>query len=243
MSRLWVHAAGFDPDSNLTLSAEESRHVAARRARVGDALVVFDGAGRVGQASIESLGRRGVVARVESVETIEAAQDRWVLATAIPKGERLATLLPMLTQLGVPCWQPLVLGDSAVRTLDVESARLRRILVEGAKLARRPWLLEVPPPIDFETLLACDALAAGRCVLGDQGGEGLGVPGDALLVVIGPEAGFTALEGERLRGAGARACRLAPHNLRIETAAIAAAATRFAAHSDPPGDQAFSTTR
>ena len=43
-------------------------------------------------------------------------------------------------------------------------------------------------------------------------------------MAIGPEAGFSPVEHALLRDSGAEAVRLAPYNLRIETAAVAAAA-------------------
>ena len=227
MSALWVFVESFERPERIVLSGDEGRHVAARRLRPGDPLVAFDGAGCTGLARIESTDRRGVVIRVETLEEASPPTDVWRLATAIPKGERLATLLPMLTQLAVPVWQPLVLDDSAVRSLDVESARIRRILVESAKLARRPWLLEVRPPCDLAALLAAVG-PTDRICFGDRAGETAGVPSDAELVVIGPEAGFSAAERDALRRAGATAVTLGPHNMRIETAAVAAAATRLA---------------
>lgn len=231
---LWVHVEALGSmrasGDRVSLSGDEARHVAARRLRVGDRLVVFDGAGRTAEARIEAFGRRAVELELDAIVLSPAPANDWLLATAIPKGERLAVLLPMLTQLAVGAWQPLVLDESAVRDLDVASARLRRILVESAKLARRPWLLEVRPPCSLEALLEARAGSSpvGGLDFGDREGEGLGVPADSAVFAIGPEAGFTARELARLRAAGGRPRSLGPHNLRIETAAVAAAALRVA---------------
>lgn len=232
MSHLWVFLESFGSSQGapdvVALSSDDSRHVAARRLRPGDAIVLFDGTGQIASAVIESIGRRAVEVRVGGVENVPPPSDPWVLATAIPKGERLATMLPMLVQLGVPTWQPLVLEDSAVRDLDIHSPRIRRILVESAKLARHPWLLELREPLGLGELLA-SARPGAEIGFGDREGGEIGVPAGASLIVIGPEAGFTADEIRRLRSAGARACSFGPHNMRIETAAAAAAATRFSA--------------
>ena len=228
MSQFWVFLESLGDAELVTLDADEARHVAARRLRPGEAAVAFDGRGGTAEARIESIGRRAVELRVGPRAFEPAPADRWILATAIAKGERLATMLPMLVQLGVPVWQPLVLEDSAVRDLDVHAPRLRRILVESAKLARRPWLLELREPCGLDALLAEAGAGAGLC-FGDRAGEVVGIPTGARCVVIGPEAGFTAAEVRRLRSAGGIACALGSHNLRIETAAVAAAAARFAA--------------
>lgn len=236
MSALWVHVESLGAEHGasdlVTLSAEEARHVAARRLRIGDRLVAFDGEGRTADARIEAIGRRAVELRIEAVVRAPEPEDRWLLATAIPKGERMAVMLPMLTQLAVAVWQPLVLEESAVRELDVESPRLRRILVESAKLARRPWLLEVRPPCSLAALIDACGPDAGLCY-GDREGDAAGLSADAAVVAIGPEAGFTPDEFRRLRAAGGRACSLGPHNMRIETAAVAAAAVRVAAARAP----------
>lgn len=231
MSLLWIFLESLSGPEVVALAADEARHVIARRLRVGDAIVAFDGAGRTAAARIETLARRTIEIRIERVDEAPAPDDRWILATAIPKGERLATMLQMLVQLGVPLWQPIAFADSAVRELDVRSPRLRRILIESAKLARRPWLMEIGDPRPLDALLdSADRRAgAGALCFGDRVGEGVGIPPDASLVVIGPEAGLCPDEIGRLKAVGARACALGMHNMRIETAAVAAAAARFAA--------------
>ncbi|MFM7075068.1 MAG: RsmE family RNA methyltransferase [Planctomycetaceae bacterium] len=45
-----------------------------------------------------------------------------------------------------------------------------------------------------------------------------------MLVLVGPEGGFTAQEESAAVAAGAERILLAPHVLRVETAAVAAAA-------------------
>lgn len=228
MSQLWVYVETLGDADGVTLSADEARHVAARRLRAGDAVVAFDGRGSTAAARIESIGKRAALIRIDRVERAAEPTESWILATAIPKGDRLATMLSMLIQLGVPVWQPLVLEDSAVRDLDVRAPRLQRILVEGAKLARRAWLLEAREPCGLDALLAGTPAGGGLC-FGDREGARVGIPSGASVVVIGPEAGLTAGEVARLRAAGGLACALGAHNMRIETAAAAAAAARFVA--------------
>ena len=231
MNPLWVFLESLLESETVALPSEESRHVAARRLRPGDAVVAFDGAGHTAAARIESIGKRDVEIRIERIESRPAPADSWVLATAIPKAERLATMLPMLVQLGVPEWQPLVLEDSVVRGLDVRSARMRRILIESAKLARRPWLLEIRDPCDLGELLAAMDPAAWIC-FGDREGAEIGVRPGTSLVAIGPEAGFTVEEVRSLRSAGGVPCSFGLNNMRIETAAVAAAVARFVAEGN-----------
>ena len=231
MSLLWLFLESISGPAVVALAPDEARHVAARRLRVGDAIIAFDGAGRTADARIETLARRTIEIRIDRVVEAPPPADPWILATAIPKGERLATMLQMLVQLGVPVWQPIAFADSVIRDLDVHSPRLRRILIESAKLARRPWLMEIGDPRPLAALLDSPDRRAGVGALcfGDREGEEVGIPPGASLVVIGPEAGLCPDEIGRLKAIGARACALGMHNMRIETAAVAAAAARFAA--------------
>ncbi|MCP4908226.1 MAG: 16S rRNA (uracil(1498)-N(3))-methyltransferase [bacterium] len=220
MSELWAHVEEVDSIGAVSLSAEEARHVATRRLRVGSEIVLFDGRGRVAGARLRSIARRETVVEIEEVREVPRPDSGFVLASAIPKGDRLSTMLQMLSQLGIGTWQPLVLDDSAVRRLDPGASRLRRILIESCKVARRAWSLDVRAPIDLG--VALDS-TVGPIFFGDREGEGGPLDSEATLLLIGPEAGFSEAEHRRLLEAGALPRSFATHNLRIETAAIAGA--------------------
>lgn len=222
MSDLWVWVEELSASGPVGLSQDEARHVATRRLRVGDSLVVFDGCGRTAQAQLESLEKRAALLDVGPIRENPRPTSRPVLASAIPKGDRLGTMLQMLTQLGAPAWQPLVLEDSAVRKLDPNTARLGRILIESAKVARRAWRLEVLAPLSLTALLDKHGKDV-EIAFGDREGDSCGLESRVGLIVIGPEAGFSEAEGAALERAGARATSFSPHNLRIETAVVAAA--------------------
>ncbi len=221
MSECWVWVEELALAGSIPLSSDEARHVAARRLRVGDSLVVFDGQGHTANARIESLSKYSTVVIVDSIAQTARPDSAFVLASAIPKGDRLSTMLQMLTQLGLDSWQPLVLEDSAVRRLEPKSKRLVRILIESCKVSRRPWLLDVRDPCSLEDALAGRSSGA-PIFFGDREGKPGGFDSLAGLAVIGPEAGFSESERQRLRQIGAQPRSFGVHNLRIETAAAAA---------------------
>jgi len=225
MSAFWAYTDRLEESGRVELSADEARHVTSRRLRVEDSVTLFDGHGGVAQGRLEAVGRKKCVVSIEDIERHSPPNRDFTLASAIPKGDRVSTLLQMLSQLGVVVWQPLLLDDSVVRKLDPENPRLQRILIESAKLARRPWALEIKAPIDLETALA-EQGAGGRVCFGDREGTTGGLSADVRLMLVGPEAGFSANERKRLLELGAEPVSLSPYNLRIETAAIAAATAR-----------------
>lgn len=238
MSVAWFFVEEGVQPGPLVLSADESRHVGSRRLRAGDEIVVFDGLGRRATARIEGGGRKAIEVSVGEVETLPPPIEAFGIASAIPKGDRLTTMLQMWTQLGLEIWQPLILDESAVRRFDPEAPRTRRILIEGCKVARRAWPLRILPPRSLDEALALHGPDAA-VYYGDRGGR-LGAPfvGGAAgraWVFVGPEAGFSAGEIEALRSARADALRFAETNLRIETAAVAAMVA-FSIGGARPGD-------
>jgi 16S rRNA (uracil1498-N3)-methyltransferase len=233
VSEPWVWLEELSSSGSITLMPDEARHVAARRLRVGDSLAVFDGHGHRAAARIESLGKNSTVVAVDSIEEVARPGSEFILASAIPKGDRLSSMLQMLSQLGLESWQPLVLEDSAIRKLDPKSKRLVRILVESCKVAKRPWLLDVREPCSLEEALSGRPFRS-PIYFGDREGGASGFEASAGLVLIGPEAGFSESERKLLRGVDAQARSFGTHNLRIETAAVAAAvALHFARSRDP----------
>ncbi len=233
MSTFWAFEEAPVAVGECVLSADESRHLAARRLRPGDPLVVFDGAGATGKARLIEATKRAARVEVESVEHTPATSEGPLIASAVPKGDRLSTMLQMLSQLGARVWQPLVLEHSVVRSVDPAAPRLRRILVESAKVARRPWLLEVRAPLGLDALLG--APRSGSARFGDREGAPGALPADCGLVVIGPEAGFSDAERAELASADVLPVAFAPYNLRIETAAIAATVSAFGGRAGRTG--------
>lgn len=234
MSALWAYLENLSAVREgevVALSPEEARHVQTRRLRVGDPVVLFDGRGRTADGEIESILKKETIVRANAVREEPDSNSEFVLATAIPKGDRLSTMLQMLSQLGIVRWRPLVLEDSAVRKLDSDAARLRRILIESCKVARRPWALEIAAPAGLPEAIA---EASGPIFFGDREGEGGCLDPLASLLVIGPEAGLTDRERAALRKAGAHPRSFGPHNLRIETAAIAGATAHHLSRSSSP---------
>ena len=215
----------------LTIDGDEAHHgLRVLRLRAGETVRLADGAGRIAPAEVLAAGRE-LRLRVGPVESL-AAERCAVLTVAVapPKGDRWTDLVRGLTELGVGAIRPLrcARGEREPASLD----RARRIAGEALKQSRRGWLPRLGPVIDIA------GLAAGgeRLIIGDPAG-GPPAPGRPLptTLVVGPEGGLTPDETSALVAAGAVRVRLAGPVLRIETAALAAAAVWASAweHADP----------
>jgi 16S rRNA (uracil1498-N3)-methyltransferase len=216
-------------DGRAVLTGDEARHlVRVLRARVGDEVCVFAGTGMEWPARIVQIGRDEVELDVGAARPDAVEGPPLVIAVALPKGERQKWLIEKLTELGVARLVPLVTARGVAEATPAAIARLRRTVIEASKQCGRNTLLEIAAPATPAELFA--RLEPGTWPLvADPAGPPLATiprpasPG-AILALVGPEGGFTPEEVAAAVAAGSTPASLGPHVLRIETAAIAAAA-------------------
>ncbi|MBA3684349.1 MAG: 16S rRNA (uracil(1498)-N(3))-methyltransferase [Planctomycetes bacterium] len=209
----------------LVLGGDEAHHGrTVLRLRAGDEVRLADGDGSEAVARVTEVDRQQLtldVAQPQSLAPSPAAL--LTVAVAAPKGDRFTDLVRMLTELGVGAIQPLSC-ERGEREPNLE--RARRVAIEALKQCRRSHLPRLGPLVDLPTL----AGSGSHLIVLDPDGTSA-QPGRPMptTLIIGPEGGFTATETDAVRQAGARAVRLASPILRIETAAVAAAAVWVAA--------------
>jgi len=212
----------------LVIEGDEAHHGrVVLRLRPGDDVRLADGEGHAAAAVVTGVGREALEVEVAAVESVAAVPvGQLTVASAVPKGDRFAELVRGLTELGVGCFIPLecARGERVPGNLD----RARRIAAEALKQCHRSRHLEILPGQSLSAL----AQAGGALVVLDPLGEPArpGAPGPTTLI-IGPEGGLS--DDERTTLAGFPSMRLGGTILRIETAAIAAAAVWAAAWEAP----------
>ncbi len=211
---------------SLVIEGEEAHHGrAVLRLVPGDAIRIADGAGSAAKAQVVAVDKRAIRVACGAVESVSDGHARLLtIAVAPPKGDRLADLVRGLTELGVGTIQLLATerGERLPGNLD----RLDRIAREALKQCRRGWLPQILPAIPLPDLVRGGAPLTVLDRLGRPAAPGRPV---ATTLVVGPEGGFSPEEFSALDAAGARQVRLASPILRIETAALAAAAVWAAA--------------
>jgi 16S rRNA (uracil1498-N3)-methyltransferase len=199
---------------------------------VGDRVEIFDGRGFATAAEVVAADVGGVelVAVGEPIATRRTACSL-VLATSMPKGDRLDWLVEKATELGVDRLIPVVAERSVVIPRGSKLDRLRRTIVEAAKQCRRTRLMTLDEPEDWGRLAT--AFPAALRLLADP----TGVPsaawppiarGGEVVLAVGPEGGFTAAERDRAVAAGWLPIRLGHNILRVETAGLAGCAALLA---------------
>lgn len=221
--------------SVVALDGDEGRHaVVVRRLRVGEQLVLTDGAGTSATVEITEISKTGLLGRVLAREAQPRLAPRITVVQAIAKGERGELAVELLTEVGVDRVVPWAAarsvavwrGDRAAKPL----ARWRSTAVAAAKQSRRAWFPEVAGPVDLAGAIAEVAASDVGLVLHEEAGVPLSaVPVEAaqrVALVVGPEGGIAPEELAALLSAGphVHAVRLGPTVMRTSTAGAAAAA-------------------
>lgn len=194
--------------------------------RAGDDLVVVDSGAQTYHASLKL-----EAGRVEALLTQRVAQDasgrlQITLAQALPKGQKLDFVVEKATELGIARLIPLQTSRSIGGASAHKLERWQKLARSAAQQSGRSTVPKVEAPLDFAKLLPCiaefDAAFFAWELATAPLRDALRSASDArnVLVIVGPEGGFSHAEAEAAVGAGARAVSLGKRILRTETAPI-----------------------
>lgn len=220
---------------HIELGGTQAHHaVTVRRTRSGETLALADGTGGLALCTVDTVhtGRHPVLTLAVHRRCQDGApRVRVVLAQALVKGDRGELAVELATEAGADEIWPWRASRSVARwdkgTRGAKALqRWRTAARAAAQQSRRSWIPHVPEPVNTPELARLARDRAGVLVLDPIAGQRitdveLPTAGD-LLLIIGPEGGFTGEELERLRTAGARAVRLGDTVLRSSTAGAVA---------------------
>jgi 16S rRNA (uracil1498-N3)-methyltransferase len=207
--------------SSPQLAFEDEHHLdRSLRLEETDPVSVSDGQGRWATATWSR--RRGL--ELTSQIHTEPERPSLTIGCAIPKGDRPELVVQKLTELGInrisffETSRSVVHWDAERRSK--QSERLNRIAREAAMQSRRTFL----PRIEFTTFERI--IEQNGMAIAEPGGRD---PIDAVVtgILIGPEGGF---DRDELDFAVPK-IGLSRHILRVETAAIVAAAMLVTSHN------------
>ena len=227
------------PDGEVPLPDAVSHH-ALRVLRLGDGepLVLFDGSGVEVEARLVVRGKQGFALLGERHARSRESPLALILVQALASGDKMDWIVQKAVELGVARVIP-VQAERSVLRLSGERAQKRQshwqqVAISACEQCGRNVVPEVEPIQSLTAYLGASA-GAHRLVLAPGGERPLAElprPEAALHLMIGPEGGWTEVELETCRGAGAIALGLGPRILRTETAGLAAIAAMQARWGD-----------
>jgi 16S rRNA (uracil1498-N3)-methyltransferase len=223
-------------DAVLRLSENDAHHAAdVLRVRVGERVVVLDGAGDELMCTVEAVAKNEVTVRVTQRSRIAPLPYQLTLVQALTKAKTLDTIIQKAVELGASR-VVLLKSDRSVSQIEEEvaAAKLERwqaTVVEAAKQCGAAWLTRVEGPLapqawlakgdrfDLLLLASLQPGAAHPRVHMEQFIAERGRLPASVAVCVGPEGDYTPAELNAFRGAGALPITLGQLVLRSETAA------------------------
>jgi 16S rRNA (uracil1498-N3)-methyltransferase len=217
----------------IALDPAQARHARdALRLTAGDAVEVFDDAGNSATGELVRVTGGEVIVRVDSlIQRSSPNSFRWTIAAAVPKGERADWMIEKLSELGTAEFIPLAAERSVVLPEGKNKReRWMRIATESAKQSRRVGVMRIGELTSVRNLLATIKEAPDitawyfSTAIDAQSVSNVTSTLKSLVALIGPEGGWTDTEVAAFSEAKLTPVRLTRTVLRVETAAVAAAA-------------------
>jgi 16S rRNA (uracil1498-N3)-methyltransferase len=215
----------------VPLDSAQARHARdVLRLKEGDQVELFDDAGTIATGTLRFIGPKDVAATVDKLNhRSESHCPRLMIASAVPKGERADWMIEKLSELGVEGFIPLETERSVVKPEGKNKReRWTRIATESAKQSRRAGVMRVEELRPLAQVIAEKRLtfhlSTSPAAEPIEDALTRWPANEELMLLIGPEGGWTDVEIQLFATAGISAIKLTSTILRIETAAIAAAA-------------------
>jgi len=248
ITNFYVNPENVGKDS-LKIVGEEAKHIlTVLRYQKGETIEVVDGSGIKYKVLIQDWGKDYVEGKILLKTRRENEPiTHLTLAQAICKGVRMNFLIEKATEIGVSAIIPILTEKSLVKINEIpeedgstyltakgKKERWRRLAIAGMKQSLRSILPDIQNPAKFDDLLPkiktfdlslIASLEKGAKSLREFGElkTRLRNPKDSLrkvLIMVGPEAGFTEEELFKAKASGAIPITLGSRRLRAETAGI-----------------------
>jgi 16S rRNA (uracil1498-N3)-methyltransferase len=207
-------------------------HHASRvlRLRIGDAVQIFDGLGNALDASLIAInGKQVLIGNLHAWTAQPESSLPIILAQAMCSSEKMDWVVQKATELGVTEIIPVQTQRSVAKLTDTRAEKRtehwRNVAIAACEQSGQNRLPTLNAPFDFNLWLADIGSASGtKYILLPDGAHSLQnqpEPQGRVILLVGPEGGFTVDEALIAQQAGFVPILLGPRVLRTETAALA----------------------
>jgi 16S rRNA (uracil1498-N3)-methyltransferase len=232
MHRFFISSEQISDDRAYIKGSDVHHLKNVLRLQVGNEIQLCDGASRTFLAKISAISEDKATADIiKEMEQDKSSLPRVFLAQALPKGSKMEEVIEKCTQLGVDTIIPVASERTIVKLDEARSktkiARWQKIAQSASEQSGRIKVTVIRPLITLKELT--DEFKDYDLVLlpweleRDRGLKDIlsGTTPKKILVIIGPEGGFSQTEADLARKAGAQTVTLGNTILRTETAGFA----------------------
>lgn len=220
----------------VAIEGSEAHHIRnVLRLKPGDKVRLFDGEGFEYEAIIHRfLANRIEIKITHKFPGTHESPVQIAVAQALLKEKKMDRLLRHLCELGITQWIPFI-SDRSVskpgeKRLSARVERWNKIVKESCKQCQRSKLPEIIKTLTFKDVLGYGRSCDLKIIFYENASatlKSLMAPNppalcQKILLILGPEGGFSDQEIENARTAGYVVAGLGSRILRAETAAIAA---------------------
>ncbi|WP_442604406.1 16S rRNA (uracil(1498)-N(3))-methyltransferase [Paenibacillus sp. KN14-4R] len=235
MQRYFIPKEQFNDDS-VTITGDDAHHlVRVMRAEIDDECICSNGEDREARVRIVAIDKGSVTANiVEMLPLAAEAQVKVWIAQSLPKGDKMELVIQKGTEIGAAGFIPFV-SDRTVVQYDAKKEakrgeRWNKIAKEAAEQAHRnrvpnvesvqSWKNFLNKITDFDAAWICYEREAGLSFRQLVQKSLTSSEQPKVLLVIGPEGGFTEDEITEAEQRGCVSVSLGKRILRTETAAM-----------------------
>ncbi len=214
----------------LIITGSEAHHLSrVLRKRAGDDLWAIDGKGTSYRVEIISCQSNRIRCRVlETRRKLGEPAVHVTLAQALLKGERFDWLVEKATEIGVTTIIPFTCDRTVAASSPQKLSRWRRVASAAVKQSGRSVIPDIGMSKTFEQILTLGVNCAIRLIAhpGNKALTSLPMENNRrnatvrILLVVGPEGGFTNEEIDQAKDQSFQPVSLGPRRLRGETAGI-----------------------
>lgn len=220
-------------NEKTVIKGQDAKHIyKVLRLKPGNRVLLTNGKGMDYEGEIQSAGpeRIDVCLTGKHPSTTESKLFLTVCCGML-KEKKMDMVIKHLTQLGIVEWIPFFC-ERAIPTPDSKrllkrTQRWEAIVKESIKQCQRSCLVAIPEPKSFQEILTLSDSFNQKIAFWEKSSHPLTqlspTPSDSrVILLIGPEGGFTDKEISLAQAKGFNAYTLGPRILRAETAAICA---------------------
>ena len=217
--------------SKVEITGQDAWHICkVLRYKKGGKIKVCDGKGKDFVAKISFVSSDKI--KLDIIEQYDSNSESFIditLCSAMLKDRKMDLIIKNITQLGVKKWIPFF-SERCIPKFDVKGGKIKKkrwekIAKESLKQCQRSFLPLISEPLMFEDLLKKVEYYDLKIAFWEESKSKLNIEVkktiNKVVILIGPEGGFSKAEISLAESKGFISCSLGPRLLKAETAAVA----------------------